>query len=107
MFEGAGSWRTNHPYTVDTQIDHGMGVAKCGVWGFSRPTPPRAATVRTASTTPAGHPSGSYGRTRWADVICGCVADDLAGGPARDHLNGQGGGDTWHLDAADDRPGDC
>jgi hypothetical protein len=32
---GAGSWRMNHPFTVDAQIDHGMNVAKYGMWGFS------------------------------------------------------------------------
>jgi Ca2+-binding RTX toxin-like protein len=32
---GAGSWRQNHPLTVDAQIDHGMNVAQYGVWGFS------------------------------------------------------------------------
>ena len=32
---GAGSWRMNHPFTVDAQIDHGLNVAQYGMWGFS------------------------------------------------------------------------
>ena len=32
---GAGSWRQNHPLTVDAQIDHGLNVAGYGYWGFS------------------------------------------------------------------------
>ena len=32
---GPGSWRTNHPLTVDAQIDHGLRVAGYGTWGFS------------------------------------------------------------------------
>src|SRR5512133_2367365 len=30
-----GSWRQNHPLTVDAQIDHGLNVAGYGYWGFS------------------------------------------------------------------------
>jgi hypothetical protein len=30
-----GSWRQNHPLTVDAQIDHGLRVAQYGAWGFS------------------------------------------------------------------------
>jgi hypothetical protein len=40
-----GSWRENHPLTVDAQIDHGMNVAGYGIWGFS----------------PSNTPEGSYG----------------------------------------------
>jgi Protein of unknown function (DUF3131)/Putative glucoamylase/RTX calcium-binding nonapeptide repeat (4 copies) len=32
---GAGSWRANHPHTVDAQIDHGLNVAGNDTWGFS------------------------------------------------------------------------
>jgi hypothetical protein len=32
---GAGSWRQNHPLTVDAQVDHGLNVAGYGAWGFS------------------------------------------------------------------------
>ena len=41
---GAGSWRQNHPLTVDAQIDHGLNVAQYGAWGFS----------------PANNPDGGY-----------------------------------------------
>ncbi len=42
---GAGSWRQNHPLTVDAQIDLGLNVAGYGVWGFS----------------PSNTPEGGYG----------------------------------------------
>jgi hypothetical protein len=42
---GAGSWRENHPNTVDAQIDHGLRVAGYGIWGFS----------------PSNTPEGGYG----------------------------------------------
>jgi hypothetical protein len=42
---GTGSWRANHPVTVDAQVDHGLNVAKYGVWGFS----------------PSNTPEGGYG----------------------------------------------
>ena len=45
---GAGSWRMNHPYTVDAQIDHGLNVAQYGMWGFS----------------PSNTPEGGYGGLR-------------------------------------------
>ena len=50
----AGSWRMNHPFTVDAQIDHGLnvrGVRHVGV--LAAPTSPKAATRATASTPPA------------------------------------------------------
>jgi hypothetical protein len=40
-----GSWRQNHPLTVDAQIDHGLNVARYGTWGFS----------------PSNTPEGGYG----------------------------------------------
>ena len=42
---GRGSWRQNHPLTVDAQIDHGLNVAGYGAWGFS----------------PSNTPEGGYG----------------------------------------------
>ena len=42
---GPGSWRMNHPLTVDAQADHGLRVAGYGVWGFS----------------PSNTPQGGYG----------------------------------------------
>jgi Putative glucoamylase/RTX calcium-binding nonapeptide repeat (4 copies) len=41
---GPGSWRANHPLTVDAQIDHGLNVAGYGTWGFS----------------PSNNPAGGY-----------------------------------------------
>lgn len=32
---GPGSWRANHPLTVDAQIHHGLEVAGYPAWGFS------------------------------------------------------------------------
>jgi Putative glucoamylase/RTX calcium-binding nonapeptide repeat (4 copies) len=32
---GGGSWRQNHPLTVDAQIHHGLVEAGYGTWGFS------------------------------------------------------------------------
>ena len=32
---GPGSWRQNHPLTVDAQIHHGLRAARYGAWGFS------------------------------------------------------------------------
>ena len=58
---GAGSWRANHPYTVDAQIDHGLRVAKYGVWGFSPSNTPEggygAYGVDAAGMDPNGMPS--------------------------------------------------
>jgi hypothetical protein len=58
---GAGSWRQNHPLTVDAQIDHGMNVAKYGVWGFSPANSPEGGYsgygVDAAGKDPNGMPS--------------------------------------------------
>ncbi len=58
---GAGSWRANHPYTVDAQIDHGLRVARYGVWGFSPSNTPGggygAYGVDAAGMDPNGMPS--------------------------------------------------
>ena len=58
---GAGSWRQNHPLTVDAQIDHGMNVAQYGVWGFSPSNIPEggysAYGVDLAGMDPSGMPS--------------------------------------------------
>jgi hypothetical protein len=42
---GPKSWGRNHPATVAAQIEHGLGDAKYGYWGFS----------------PASNPAGGYG----------------------------------------------
>ena len=58
---GAGSWRHNHPFTVDAQIDHGMKVAHYGVRGFSPSNTPEggygAYGVDLAGMDPNGMPS--------------------------------------------------
>jgi hypothetical protein len=56
-----GSWRQNHPFTVDAQIDHGLNVAGYGMWGFSPSNTPEggygAYGVDAAGMDPNGMPS--------------------------------------------------
>jgi hypothetical protein len=56
-----GSWRMNHPYTADAQIDHGLNVARYGTWGFSPSNTPEggygAYGVDAAGMDPNGMPS--------------------------------------------------
>ena len=56
-----GSWRQNHPLTVDAQIDHGMNVAGYGTWGFSPSNTPDsgygAYGVDAIGMDPNGNPS--------------------------------------------------
>jgi Putative glucoamylase/Protein of unknown function (DUF3131)/RTX calcium-binding nonapeptide repeat (4 copies) len=58
---GAGSWRQNHPLTVDAQIDHGLNAAGYGFWGFSPSNVPEGgyATygVDAIGMNPDGYPS--------------------------------------------------
>ena len=58
---GAGSWRENHPLTVDAQIDHGLAVAGYGAWGFSPSNVPEggysAYGVDAIGMDPGGNPS--------------------------------------------------
>jgi hypothetical protein len=58
---GAGSWRMNHPFTVDAQIDHGLDVARYGMWGFSPSNVPEGGYagygVDAAGMDPNGMPS--------------------------------------------------
>jgi Putative glucoamylase/RTX calcium-binding nonapeptide repeat (4 copies)/Protein of unknown function (DUF3131) len=58
---GAASWRMNHPFTVDAQIDHGLNVAGYGAWGFSPSNTPEggygAYGVDAAGMDPNGMPS--------------------------------------------------
>ena len=62
---GAGSWRMNHPYTVDAQIDHGLNVARYGTWGFSPSNRPEGGYsgygVDAAGMDPSGMPSNEDG----------------------------------------------
>ncbi len=56
-----GSWRQNHPLTVDAQIDHGLHVAGYGAWGFSPANIPEggynAYGVDAIGMNPDGYPS--------------------------------------------------
>jgi Putative glucoamylase/RTX calcium-binding nonapeptide repeat (4 copies)/Protein of unknown function (DUF3131) len=56
-----GSWRSNHPLTVDAQIDHGLNVAGYGAWGFSPSNTPEggynAYGVDAIGMDPNGNPS--------------------------------------------------
>ncbi len=58
---GPGSWRQNHPFTVDAQIDHGLNVARYGYWGFSPSNVPEggyaAYGVDAIGMDPNGYPS--------------------------------------------------
>jgi hypothetical protein len=62
---GAGSWRMNHPFTVDAQIDHGLNVAQYGMWGFSPSNTPEGGYggygVDAAGMDPNGMPSNEDG----------------------------------------------
>ena len=58
---GPGSWRQNHPLTVDAQIDHGLAAAEYGYWGFSPANVPQggydAWGVDALGMDPNGYPS--------------------------------------------------
>jgi RTX calcium-binding nonapeptide repeat (4 copies)/Putative glucoamylase/Protein of unknown function (DUF3131) len=58
---GTGSWRMNHPNTVDAQIDHGLNVAGNDSWGFSPSTDTvdgyRTFGVDAIGMDPNGYPS--------------------------------------------------
>jgi hypothetical protein len=58
---GAGSWRENHPLTVDAQIDHGLNVAGYDAWGFSAADVPEGGYdtygVDAIGMNPDGYPS--------------------------------------------------
>ena len=60
---GAGSWRQNHPLTVDGQIDHGLVAAGYGAWGFSPSNIPEggyaAYGVDALGMDPGGYPSNN------------------------------------------------
>ena len=60
---GAGSWRQNHPLTVDAQIDHGLRAAGYPAWGFSPSNIPeggyKAYGVDAIGMDPAGNPSNN------------------------------------------------
>jgi len=60
---GAGSWRQNHPLTVDAQIDHGLRAAGYPAWGFSPSNVPeggyKAYGVDAIGMDPNGNPSNN------------------------------------------------
>src|SRR5919108_1050297 len=60
---GAGSWRQNHPLTVDAQIDHGLVTAGYGAWGFSPSNVPEGGYavygVDAIGMNPDGYPSNN------------------------------------------------
>jgi hypothetical protein len=60
---GAGSWRPNHPLTVDAQIHHGLVAAGYPAWGFSPSNIPedgyKAYGVDAIGMDPNGYPSNN------------------------------------------------
>jgi hypothetical protein len=62
---GPGSWRANHPLTVDAQIHHGLEVAGYPAWGFSPSNNPsggyRVYGVDAIGMDPGGNPSNNDG----------------------------------------------
>jgi hypothetical protein len=56
-----GSWRVNHPLTVNAQIHHGLEQARYGYWGFSPANVPEggyeAYGVDAIGMNPTGYPS--------------------------------------------------
>ena len=58
---GPGSWRPNHPLTVEAQIHHGLVQAGYGYWGFSPANVPEggysAYGVDAVGMNPTGYPS--------------------------------------------------
>jgi hypothetical protein len=58
---GPGSWRPNHPLTVDAQIHHGLTQAGYGYWGFSPANVPEGGYevygVDAIGMDPNGNPS--------------------------------------------------
>jgi Putative glucoamylase/Protein of unknown function (DUF3131) len=60
---GPGSWRSNHPLTVEGQIHHGLSEAQYGYWGFSPANVPeggyRTYGVDALGMDPGGYPSNN------------------------------------------------
>jgi Putative glucoamylase/Protein of unknown function (DUF3131)/RTX calcium-binding nonapeptide repeat (4 copies) len=58
-----GSWRSNHPLTVEGQIHHGLDEAQYGYWGFSPANVPeggyRTYGVDALGMDPGGYPSNN------------------------------------------------
>jgi Putative glucoamylase/RTX calcium-binding nonapeptide repeat (4 copies) len=62
---GPGSWRANHPLTVEAQIHHGLRQAGYGYWGFSPANIPEGGYavwgVDAVGMDPNGNPSNEDG----------------------------------------------
>jgi hypothetical protein len=62
---GPGSWRPNHPLTVEAQIHHGLVQAGYGYWGFSPANVPEGGYstygVDAVGMNPDGYPSNEDG----------------------------------------------
>jgi hypothetical protein len=86
-----GSWRQNHPLTVDAQIDHGLNVAGYGAWGFSPSNVPEgysAYGVDAIGTDPNGNPSNED-RTLVDRGFAGCAGrEPQPDPPASAYTNG-------------------
>jgi hypothetical protein len=79
-----GSWRENHPLTVDAQIDHGLRAAGYGAWGFSPSNIPEggyaAYGVDAIGMDPGGNPSNED-RTLVDHGFAGCPNRDAVPDP--------------------------
>jgi len=89
---GAGSWRRNHPLTVDAQIDHGLVSAGYPAWGFSPSNIPEggyaAFGVDAIGMDPNGYPSNEDG-TLVDRGFAGCAGrDPKPDPPAGAYTNG-------------------
>jgi hypothetical protein len=86
-----GSWRENHPLTVDAQIDHGLNVAHYGAWGFSPADVPEggygAYGVDAIGMNPDGYPSNEDD-TLVDRGFAGCGRDPKPDPPASAYTNG-------------------
>jgi hypothetical protein len=87
-----GSWRLNHPLTVDAQIDHGMNVAGYGIWGFSPSDTPEggynAYGVEAIGMDPTGYASNED-NTLVDHGFAGCPGrDPQPDPPASAYTNG-------------------
>ena len=89
---GPGSWRRNHPNTVDAQIDHGLNVAQYGAWGFSPSNTPeggyREYGVDAIGMDPNGYTSNAE-RTTVDRGFAGCPGrEPKPDPPASAYTNG-------------------
>jgi hypothetical protein len=86
-----GSWRSNHPLTVDAQIDHGLRVAGYGMWGFSPSNIPEggynAYGVDAIGMNPEGYPSNED-NTFVDHGFAGCGRDPKPDPPPSAYTNG-------------------